>query len=116
MVRSPSYEDLLADGAALRGRLQAIGASSENARELVRDIRSWEVRCATAVAVRNPGRVAAFRGETGSFHRLPAEATPLSGAWRTWLDDSLSGWLRALRSVARNDATDARAARKLAAE
>jgi len=99
MARTPTYGDLAADGQALRRRLSELIVSADRADELVRDIRVWELRCATTVAVRNPGLVAAFRVETGSIQRLMGDAWFRTPGWQARLDDALAGWLAALERV-----------------
>ena len=116
MTRSAAYDELLADGLALRRRLAAMRASAELVDDLVREIRSWEVRCATAVAVRNPELVAAFRTETGPLDRLRGEAWFLAPGWQVRLDGSLGQWLRALERVQRIGSAERHADQPLTAK
>ncbi len=99
MTRTPTYDDLAADGEALRRRLSEIIVSAGLVDALVRDIRAWEVRCATTVAVRNLGLAATFRVETGSIQRLMGDAWFPTPGWQAQLDDALAGWLVALERL-----------------
>lgn len=95
MARTPSYDDLLAAGAALRTRLAELGTSVDALDELVHDIRLWQRRSAWVVVARNPRQAADFRAETGPFQRPMGVWLPTPG-WQRRLDNSLGEWLRAL--------------------
>ena len=100
MVRTPGFDELLATGEALRGRLADTGSSVEAIAALVNDIRVWQRRCAWVVVARTPRAVADFRAESGSFQRPMGAWSPTSD-WQRRLDDALSTWLRALDRLKR---------------
>ena len=100
MVRTPGFDEILATGEALRGRLADTGSSVEAIAILVNDIRVWQRRCAWVVVARTPRAVADFRAEIGSFQRPMGAWSPTSD-WQRPLDDALSTWLRALDRLKR---------------
>ena len=101
MVWTPTYGDLRVDGEMLRRRLGEIIVSTDLVEALVRDIRGWQLRCATAVAVRNPKVAATFRIETGPTQRLFGDDWLPKPGWHTELSQSLEAWLQAIERVRR---------------
>jgi hypothetical protein len=100
MTRTPSFDELLATGEALRKRLADAGSSLDAMAALVDEIRVWQRRCAWVVVARAPRAIAKFRADAGSFQR-PMGASGQEPDSRPQLDDAMATWLRALERVRR---------------
>ncbi|HLY14455.1 MAG TPA: hypothetical protein VKR24_08895 [Candidatus Limnocylindrales bacterium] len=96
MVRATTYRDLSDEGERLRQLLLRRQIAEDDIERLAREVRVWQLRCAVAVAVRNPRLVADFRAKAGDLQRLVGRDWAPEPDWQARLMGLVSSWLNAI--------------------
>ena len=96
MVRATTYQDLQVEGERVRQLLLRRQVDDREIERLAREIRIWQLRCAVAIAVRNPRRVPDFRARAGALQQLVGRDWQPEADWRARLTELVSSWLGAV--------------------
>jgi len=96
MVKATTYQDLHAEGERLRQLLLRRQVHDREIERLAREVRIWQLRCAVAIAVRNPRLVPDFRARAGALQQLVGRDWQPEADWRARLTELVSSWLGAV--------------------
>ena len=95
---TPSLDDLRFEGEALRVRLEGLRVADHSIRDLVGDVRTWQVLCMSVVAGSQPARLGDFETEVGPVQAPLGNRSPNAG-WLARLDQSLLRWLAVIEWI-----------------
>ena len=96
MVRATTYQDLQVEGERVRQLLLRRQVDDREIERLAREIRIWQLRCAVAIAVRNPCLVPDFRARAGALQQLVGRDWQPEANWQAQLTELASSWLAAV--------------------
>ena len=96
MVRATTYQDLQVEGERVRQLLLRRQVDDREIERLAREIRIWQLRCAVAIAVRNPRLVPDFRARAGALQQLVGRDWHPEADWQAQLTELATSWLGAV--------------------
>lgn len=96
MAKATTYQDLQAEGDRLRQLLLRRPVPDREIARLAREARIWQLRCAVAIAVRNPRLVPDFRARAGALQQIVGRDWQPEADWQARLTGLVDSWLGAI--------------------